>query len=817
MSHPSQRRTSPRLTLVTTHAFASVRPALRGVTWDERPAYDGEGRSRTPGTRAVGGRSMARIGFALLVTAVFSIFQLVTWPLFEASPFLLFCAGAAIAACVAGWTAGLVTTVSSAMVAQYLFVTPRHLVPSNPSEALGLAGFLATGILISMLVARLERDRAHMARVLESVADGFVSLDREGRCRYVNEAAAALDGRSAGELLGRPFDLAHGVASDVPRARADGPSRTETYVPRLERWLEVTSYAADDGATLLFRDVTERREVEEALRRSERRIRALLDQAIMGVAQTDLSGRFVLANRRFCDLAGRSEAALLNLRLKDVSHPEDRAAGVEALRGVAERGEADLLETRFRRPDGSVIWVRNHLVAVRDDAGRAHYALAIVEDISDRKRIERENRVAHERERVARGEAETASRAKDEFLAMISHELRAPLTAIVGWLRLIHDGNVDAAGAPRALETIERNAASLSRLVNDLLDVSSIVSGKLELDRKPVEPAPVLRSAIDAVQPLAQRKQIEIALLRPDDVEPVLADATRLHQILWNLLANAVKFTPHGGRVEAGLRSEGDDVVFTVADNGIGIDAQFLPHVFDRFRQHDSSYARRYTGLGLGLAIARQLAQMHGGDVAATSAGEGQGATFTVRLPRAGSNGTAGAPGPAAADRPAADEGPPAIEPGSKTPPEDRADRLPSLEGLRILVVDDEPDARSLVVEILTRRGATVRSCPSASEGRSVLEEWTPDVLVSDIGLPEESGYTFIRTVRALGPERGGDVPAIALTGYARLANRLEALSAGYDLHIAKPVEPSELILMVASVAGRLEDGPLGDGPPRDV
>ena len=807
-----------RLTLVPSQAMASARPILGGRTWEGDPAaWNTEqvgGNPASFGSGAKPTRLATQILFALLVTAVFTMFEMATWPLLQASPFLLFCAGAVIAVSVAGLTGGLVATLTSAVLAQYLFATPRHhLLPADAKGALSLAGFLATGILISMLVTRLERDRARMARVLDSVGDGFISIDRDGRYRYVNDAAAALDGRRPEELLGQPFDLIPGMSIEDPDG-GDAPHHTEVYLPRLERWLDVSLYRVDGGATLLFRDVTERHEVGEALRQSERRIRALLDQSIMGVAQIDLSGRFLLANRRFCDIVGRSEAALLGLRLHDVSHPLDRAEGVTAFAGLVERGESGVVEKRFRRPDGTVVWVRNHLVAVRDGEGHARYALAIVEDVTDRKTAERENDAAHERERTARSEAESASRAKDEFLTMISHELRAPLTSILGWLRLLQTEPLDAAGTPRALETIERNARALSRIVGDLLDVSRIVSGKLELDRKPIDPEPAVRAAVDVVGPLAQRKQIEIVVRAEPGVGPVLADAARFHQILWNLLANAVKFTPHGGRVDVTLDEAGDEVVISVADNGIGIRPEFLPHVFERFRQNDSSYSRRHTGLGLGLAIARHLAEMHDGSVEARSAGEGHGATFVVRMPRARVE-----TGPAEPLDPAESNGSRAKVDGlnGAEPEPRRMDRLPSLAGLRVLVVDDEPDARALVVEILARRGAVVRSCPTAGEGRALFEEWVPDVLISDIGLPEESGYSLIKSIRALDHERGGDVPAIALTGYARLANRLEALSAGYDLHIAKPVEPSDLVLMVASMAGRLEEGPLGHArPPRE-
>ena len=685
------RHAAPHLALVRPHAEASAR---HGVPWGESLARESDAGSRTPssfGSDTSFGQHTMHVVFALLVTAVFAVFQLATWPLLEASPFLLFCAGAVIAASVAGFEGGVITTLSSALVAQYFFITPHGLVPHGPREALGLAGYLATGFLISLLIARLDRDRARLARVLDSVSDGFVSVDRDGRYRYANEAAAALEGRSREELVGEPFDFVPGVPLDRTGQRNGEPARVEAYVASLERWIEVTSYPAEDGTTLLYRDVTARHEFDAAIQH------------------------------------------------------------------------------------------------------------------------------AHDCEREARAAAESASRTKDEFLTMISHELRAPLTSILGWLRLLQTGSVDGKETPHALDTIERNATALSHLVGDMLDVSQLVSGKLELDRRLLDPDPALRTAADAVRPLAQGKQIEI-VVETFGARPVFADAVRLHQILWNLLANAVKFTPEGGRVDATLRVEASHVVFTISDNGIGIRPEYLPHVFDRFSQHDSTYSRRFTGLGLGLAIARHLTEMHGGSVEAKSAGEGKGATFVVRIPRALREESSSRlePSPSRNDpkQPPFESDPePDRDADVESGPE-RLDRLPSLQGLRVLVVDDEADARTLVVEILTRRGANVRACSSAGEGRALFAHWKPDVLVSDIGLPEESGYSLIRSIRALGKEQGGDVPAIALTGYARLANRLEALSAGYDLHITKPVEPSELVLMVASVAGRLNEGPLGHPRP---
>jgi signal transduction histidine kinase len=384
----------------------------------------------------------------------------------------------------------------------------------------------------------------------------------------------------------------------------------------------------------------------------------------------------------------------------------------------------------------------------------------------------------------ARDEAEAGNRAKDEFLAVVSHELRTPLTPILSWTRLLGGGKLDGAATRRALESIERNVKSQAQLVEDLLDVSRIIAGKVRLDMQQVELGALLEGAVDSTHPAADAKGIRVQTLIDPRAGAVAGDPQRLQQVLWNLLSNAIKFTPKGGRVQVQLRRINSHLEVSVSDTGQGIKPEFLPHVFDRFRQADSSSKRVHGGLGLGLAIVRHIVELHGGRVRAESAGEGQGATFTVELPLSLIRTAAGS----ARVHPAS-EGALTFAPTT------------SLAAVRILVVDDEPDTLETLQHVLATCGAEVRAALSAEEALAILAEWTPDLLVSDIGMPGEDGYQLIRQVRALAPERGGQIPALALTAYARVEDRLKVLGAGFQMHVAKPIEPAELVAVVGSLA----------------
>jgi signal transduction histidine kinase/CheY-like chemotaxis protein len=385
---------------------------------------------------------------------------------------------------------------------------------------------------------------------------------------------------------------------------------------------------------------------------------------------------------------------------------------------------------------------------------------------------------------------EQANRAKDEFLATVSHELRTPLNAMMGWATILRSGGLDEPTTAHALEVVERNARSQAQLIEDLLDVSRIISGKLRLDALPVSLAQVVQAAVDVVKPAADAKDVRLEV----DTDPfaglVLGDPGRLQQIVWNLLSNAVKFTPDGGRAQIRLRRVNSHVEILVSDSGQGISAEFLPFVFDRFRQADGSLARRHGGMGLGLAIVRHLVELHGGTVSAFSAGRDKGSTFTVKLPLMSTRNT-GTP-VTTSERMLA-----------KAQPDIPIESAPMLEGLNLLVVEDEPDTRELLTTIFHACHAEVRDVASPNEALKLLEEWTPDVLISDIQMPGEDGYSLIRKVREKEGSSGMRLPAVALTAHARVDDRVRALAEGFDAHVSKPVEPAELIMVVASLVNR--------------
>jgi signal transduction histidine kinase/ActR/RegA family two-component response regulator len=387
------------------------------------------------------------------------------------------------------------------------------------------------------------------------------------------------------------------------------------------------------------------------------------------------------------------------------------------------------------------------------------------------------------RESQARAEAEESNRLKDEFLATVSHELRTPLTAILGWARMLESHTMAEAQAERAIQTIQRNAKAQAEIIDDILDVSRIVTGNLYLNLEPTELAPIVEAAINVVKPTAEAKHIRLETSFADQPALVSADAPRLQQVVWNLLSNAVKFTPQGGQVRITTRQKGSQVYLEISDNGQGISAEFLPHVFERFRQADSSTTRKHGGLGLGLAIVRHLVEIHGGTVRAESDGEGQGATLTVTLPLLADNDSVAFQGEEKKIR------------GSL-----RLEQ-PELRGIHVLLVDDDAGAREMISAALNERHARVTAVASAREALRVIRVTRPDVLVSDIAMPIEDGYELIEQLRALESSQGKTIPAVAITAYAREEDRRRALAAGFQSYLAKPIEPADLIAIVASLA----------------
>ncbi|HEV7374246.1 MAG TPA: ATP-binding protein [Pyrinomonadaceae bacterium] len=416
-------------------------------------------------------------------------------------------------------------------------------------------------------------------------------------------------------------------------------------------------------------------------------------------------------------------------------------------------------------------------------------ARSLEAEVAERKKAEEQLRVSLISEQIARAEAETANRLKDEFLATVSHELRTPLNAIIGWSHMIRSSSLDAATVSRAIETIERNARSQAQLVEDILDVSRVITGKLRLSIEPVDVANVINAAIDSVLLAADSKGIQLEVTLDPSARHVSGDSGRLQQVVWNLLSNAIKFTPSGGRVEVRLERADSNAQIRVSDTGCGISSKFIPFIFDRFRQADGSSTRRHGGLGLGLAIVRHLVELHGGTVSADSRGEGFGSTFTIRLPLAPS-----------LER----EKNRRRETKSLLPNEDGnagISSLPTLDGVQVLLVDDDQDTLHMLAVVLTAYRATVQTATSAAEAMEVLQWYKPDVMVSDLAMPDEDGYSLIGKLRAMDAKSGRQTPAVALTAYVRVEDRVRALSAGFNMFVPKPVEPNELIIAIANLA----------------
>ena len=552
---------------------------------------------------------------------------------------------------------------------------------------------------------------------------------------------------------------------------------------------------------------TQRKRTEAALKESEERFRKLAEKVCVIPWEADATtGRFTYVGPQSLQILGYplSDWYTDNFWFEHI-HPEERDWAIQYCLDCSATLENYEFEYRMLAADGRVVWLYDIVNVVRSE-DKPSVLRGFMIDITERKRVEAEREQLLVSEQAARSEAESANRMKDEFLATLSHELRTPLNAMLGWTQLLRTRKFNEATAARALETIDRNTKSLAALIEDVLDVSRIIRGKLHLHTRPVELAFVIEAAIDTVRPAAQAKDIRIESRLDSSIGPILGDSNRLQQVVWNLLSNAIKFTPKGGRVEVQLSIVSGELPWTtdngqqtmdryvqiqVSDTGKGIAPEFLPYVFDRFRQENSSTTRAYGGLGLGLAIVRHLVELHGGTVRADSLGEGQGATFSVQLPLVSrlTEGSNQLP----VDSPVEDNVP--------------FDNLPELNGLRVLVVDDEADARELLATILGQYGVEVTAVATASEVLEALPRFKPDVLVSDIGMPGEDGYALIRKVRVLAAEQGGQIPAVALTAYARAEDRIRALASGFQLHMPKPVNPEELVAVVANLAGRTGNG----------
>ncbi|HEV2704825.1 MAG TPA: CHASE domain-containing protein [Pyrinomonadaceae bacterium] len=529
----------------------------------------------------------------------------------------------------------------------------------------------------------------------------------------------------------------------------------------------------------------------EELRASERRFRTLVEQSPLSTQIFAPDGRTLRVNRAWEKLWGVTLERLGEYNILQDAQLVEKGIMPYIVRGFG--GETVEVPAILYDPEETIPgktehenpqrWVQAIIYPVKDEQGRVSEVVLVHEDITERRRLEEQLRARAE-------ELSEANRLKDEFLATLSHELRTPLTAILGWAKLLRLERFDAAATARAIETIERNAIAQTQLIDDLLDVSRVITGKLRLNVRPVNLSPIIEAAALSARPAAEARGVELLIDVDERVGPVSGDADRLQQVVWNLLSNAIKFTPRGGRVEVHLRRVEAQAEVVVTDTGQGIAQEFLPFVFDRFRQADGAITREHGGLGLGLAIVRHLVELHGGQIRAESEGAGRGATFRMSFPLLPTREEEpGAPRPQTFDEARAD----AHAPAQSEP----------LGGVSVLVVDDDEDTRVLLKSLLNRRGAHVAAVASAAEALDALDRAQFDVLVSDIGMPHADGYELIKRVRGLAAERGGHMPAIALTAYAHAEDRTRALDAGFQLHVAKPVIPEELVAAVAGLAAK--------------
>jgi PAS domain S-box-containing protein len=652
------------------------------------------------------------------------------------------------------------------------------------------------------LLERVENERARLAEAFErapsflAVLKGPQHVFEFANARY-NELIAGrpLIGRSVRAAL--PEIGQQGFFEILDRVYATGVPFVGTGVrimlqlqpdgPLAERFLDFVyqpmrdSSGAIEGILAHGVDVTER-EIAAS------KFRQLADAMPQIVFAARADGHVDYFNRQWYEYTGLPEGEVGQDSWKQAHTPDGLRRVGEAWPKALQSGEPYEIEYQLRRHDGVYRWHLGRALPIRDSTGRIARWFGTNTDIDDRKRIEDALAKALASEQEARGEAELASRMKDEFLATLSHELRTPLNAILGWAHILRRPAATAKEIERGADVIERNARVQATIIEDLLDMSAIISGKARIELHDVDLPALVRSAVETARPSAEAKQVRIQV-EVDSMRGavVRGDPNRLQQVLWNLLSNAIKFTPANGRIQVALqRTDATHAEICVADSGKGIAPDFLPFVFDRFRQADASTTRSHGGLGLGLAIVKQLVELHGGTVHAQSLGEGKGATFIVRLP------VGARPAPATSDVAFGPHASPAIA----LRPEDCA----AVAGHNILVVDDEADARDLVRQLLQNCGASVTTAASGAEALAIALEQRFDVLVSDIGMPGQDGYSLIQALRARGADDNGAIPAIALTAYARSEDRVRAIQAGFQQHAAKPIEPGELLAMVASL-----------------
>jgi PAS domain S-box-containing protein len=624
----------------------------------------------------------------------------------------------------------------------------------------------------------MQHSRDELAAILEGIDIAVVVVDRDWRFTYFNSAADGLFralGRTGEALFGKAFWVEFpeliGTACDREFRRAfaeNVPVAFDTHYPALDRWLRIHATPMPNGLAVSLADITLRNLAE----RARRELEDFFENATVPLHWAGPDGVITRVNQAELDLLGYAREEYVGHHLAEFHADPGVARSLLARLAAGETIRNQ--DVRLRCKDGTLKDALIDSSVRRGPNGEFLHTRSFTRDVTELRRAAEERARLLESERAARAEAEAANRSKDQFLAILSHELRTPLTAVLGWSRMLLTRRLDEAGMRRALSAIDRNTRAQIQLINDLLDVSRIVSGKLEMQRAIVPVHPAIETALESVAEAAERKAIRIDTVLDPDVGMIVGDDMRLAQIVTNLLGNAVKFTPDEGRVEVRLEERGDDVVITVSDTGAGIAAEDLPRIFQRFHQGHAPRRRSAGGLGLGLAIVQHLIQLHGGRVTAESAGPGHGATFSVFFPRVAA--------PRAAKVLALD----AVVPLEV-----------DLQGVRVLLVEDDADSREIIREMLHTQGADVWAVDSGEAALEVLTRDVPTIIVSDIGLAGLDGFSLMRRIRAMS-SRAREVPAIALTAYARAEDRATALGAGYQLYLTKPVEALELRAAIA-------------------
>ena len=659
----------------------------------------------------------------------------------------------------------------------------------------------------------LRQSEERFRLLVDSVRDyAIFMLDPQGHVLTWNAGAERFKGYRANEIIGghfsrfyTPEDLARNLPADELRIASEvGAFEDEGWRVRKDGslfWANVVITAMRDESSELIgfakvtRDLTQRRNHENALRQSEERFRLMVEGVSeYAIFMLDVNGHVASWNVGAQRIKGYSADEIVGQHFSIFYPPDVKDSGwpEHELREAADKGH--FVDTGWRvRKDGTTFWANVTITAMRDESGRLLGYAKLTRDMTESRRVEAIEIASQQREEIldaernARIEAQKATRIKDEFLATLSHELRTPLSSILGWTQILLKGvTTSPADERRAIEVIDRNARAQVQLIDDLLDLSRIMTGKLRLDLQQVSMLDVVQAAIDSAAPTAAAKDIRLRSVLDPSRMTVNGDPSRLQQVVWNLLTNAVKFTPPGGQVQVLLQRVNSHIELSVSDTGIGIPASFIGQVFDRFSQRDGSSTRAHGGLGLGLAICRQLVELHGGTIRADSPGEGQGSTFSVELPISIMQGEA----ERARTHPTAE------------PQEPDNVVLPRLDGVHAFVIDDEPDARELLQRLLENQGAVVTAFDSADGALTALTTSRPTVIVSDVGMPGMDGYQMMRTLRA-SEARDARIPALALTAFARAEDRKRSLVAGFQSHLAKPFDVAELVLLVANLVGR--------------